>query len=99
MKDRIKTLRKEKRLTLQELADKAGSAKSYMWELENNDKPNTSASLLLGIAAALDTTIEYLLNGMSYKSDDELLLLRGYRLLTTNEKTSIKKIITSFTKS
>jgi transcriptional regulator with XRE-family HTH domain len=96
MKERIQTLRKKKNLTLQQLADNVNSSKSYMWELETKDKPNTSAVLLLGISKSLDTTIEYLVSGVAYEADDELRLLRGYRLLTKNERNSLHKIIQSF---
>ena len=33
--EKIRALRKEKKLTLDQLAEKAQSSKSYIWELEN----------------------------------------------------------------
>ena len=33
--DKIRDLRKEKKLTLDKLAELTGSSKSYIWELEN----------------------------------------------------------------
>jgi transcriptional regulator with XRE-family HTH domain len=34
---RIRALRNQKKLTLDQLADQAGLSKSYLWELENKD--------------------------------------------------------------
>jgi DNA-binding XRE family transcriptional regulator len=39
---RIRALRLEKKLTLDELAEKAGLSKSYLWELENKDRSTIS---------------------------------------------------------
>ena len=41
--DRIRNLRKEKGLTLDQLAEQSGSSKSYIWELENKSPPRPSA--------------------------------------------------------
>jgi len=45
--DRIRTLRKEKGLTLDQLAEQSGSSKSYIWELENKSPPRPSAEKLV----------------------------------------------------
>lgn len=58
---RIKELRTEKKMTLDQLADTTGSSKSYIWELENKNPPRPSAEKLSGIAKALGVTIDYLL--------------------------------------
>lgn len=56
---RIRELRESKKLSLEELASKAGISKTYLWELEKDEtgtkKP--SADVLLKIANALSTTI------------------------------------------
>ena len=59
--DRIRELRKKKGFTLDELAAKAESSKSYIWELENKDPPRPSGEKLALIAAALDVATDYLL--------------------------------------
>jgi DNA-binding XRE family transcriptional regulator len=38
--DKIRALRKEKKLSLEQLAELTDSSKSYIWELENKDDPN-----------------------------------------------------------
>jgi len=60
---RIKQLRKERNMTLEQLADATGSAKSYIWELENRETQNPSADKLSKIAKALGVTSDYLLEG------------------------------------
>ncbi len=57
---RIKELRTAKGLTLEQLAQATGSAKSYIWELENKKPPRPSAEKLSTIAKALDVTVDYL---------------------------------------
>ena len=37
--DKIRVLRKQKKLSLEQLAELTESSKSYMWELENKDDP------------------------------------------------------------
>jgi transcriptional regulator with XRE-family HTH domain len=58
---KIRRLRLEKGLTLDQLADKAGSSKSYLWELENKNPPRPSVEKLAGIAKALEVTVDYLI--------------------------------------
>ncbi len=58
---RIKELRTEKGLTLEQLAQATGSSKSYIWELENKDPPRPSADKLSQIATALGVTVDYLI--------------------------------------
>ena len=59
--DRIRDLRKKKGFTLDELAARSDSSKSYVWELENKNPPRPSGEKLALIAAALDVTPDYLL--------------------------------------
>lgn len=62
--ERLRQLREEKEMSLDELATKAGISKTYLWELEKDTtgakKP--SADVLLKLAKALSTTIGDLLN-------------------------------------
>ena len=62
--ERLRQLREQKELSLDDLASKAGISKTYLWELEKDStgakKP--SADVLLRLAKALSTTIGDLLN-------------------------------------
>jgi transcriptional regulator with XRE-family HTH domain len=60
--EKIQKLRKEKGLTLEQLADRTDSSKSYIWELENKHPPRPSADKLSKIAVQLGVTMEYLLD-------------------------------------
>lgn len=62
--DRLKTLRKKKSFSQQELADKIGVHFTQVSRYERGDfKPNTDA--MSKLAKALDTTVDYLMNGTS----------------------------------
>jgi transcriptional regulator with XRE-family HTH domain len=65
---RIKELRTKKGMTLDQLAQKTGTAKSYIWELENKDPPRPSVDKLSAIAEALGVTVDYL-----FGRDDQTL--------------------------
>lgn len=67
---RIRVLRKKKGMTLEQLAERVGSSKSYMWEIENKGK-SVSADRLMAIATALNTTTDFLLGGSDYLGSEE----------------------------
>jgi transcriptional regulator with XRE-family HTH domain len=62
--DRLRTLRAQAGLSLEELATRASLSKTYLWELEKDEagvkKP--SAAVLLRLATALSTTIADLMS-------------------------------------
>lgn len=62
--DRIRKLRENKDLSLDELAAKAKISKTYLWELERDTEGNKkpSADVLLRIANGLSTTLADLLS-------------------------------------
>lgn len=57
--DRIRQLRKNKKLTQKQLAEKLGIAKSTISSIENGGTP--SLELLQELSIALDAKVEYLL--------------------------------------
>ncbi|WP_066314128.1 XRE family transcriptional regulator [Bacillus sp. FJAT-29814] len=61
--DRIKKLRKQKGISLTELADRADISKSYLSNIERNLNQNPSIHFLMKLAKPLDVSIEYLLTG------------------------------------
>ena len=60
--DRVKRIRKEKKLSMTELAEKAGVAKSYLSSLERNIQVNPSIQFLEKIAAVLNVPLNDLLH-------------------------------------
>jgi len=84
---KIKRVRKDKGITLQQLAKEVGSSKSYMWQLENSSDINPSAQLISKIAEALGTTVDYLLgpNQEDMTVDDEIsVFFRDFKKLNAN---------------
>lgn len=72
--ERIKEYRKLKNLSLSELAEKAGVAKSYLSSIERNIQSNPSIHFLEKIASVLDISVQSLLHGESNQLDDDLQL-------------------------
>jgi len=58
----IQKLRKEKKLTLTQLAEKTEISKSYLSHIERNIQTNPSIDVLVKIASALDVDIQTLLS-------------------------------------
>ena len=72
LNEKIKKLRKEKKLTLDELAKATESGKSYMWGIENKEtKP--SGEKLSKIAKVLDVTVDYLIDDKQEEPDEAVL--------------------------
>lgn len=59
---KIKELRRERGLTLDQLAQATESSKSYMWEIESKDVARPSAEKLEKIAGALGVTSAFLID-------------------------------------
>lgn len=59
--ERIKKLRLEKKMSLSELADQAGVAKSYLSAIERNLQSNPSIQVLEKISSVLSVPVENLI--------------------------------------
>lgn len=59
--ERVQKYRKEKGMSLTELAERAGVAKSYLSALERNIQQNPSVQFLEKVAAELDISIDHLI--------------------------------------
>jgi transcriptional regulator with XRE-family HTH domain len=96
LRNKIQKLRKEKGFTLDQLAARAASSKSYIWELENKDLPRPSADKLSKIATALDVTIEYLLDHeqkITEANATDDMFFRKYQQMDPDVKKKIRKMI------
>jgi XRE family transcriptional regulator, master regulator for biofilm formation len=67
--DRVKKLRLEKRMSLSELAEQAGVAKSYLSSLERNLQTNPSIQFLEKIATVLRVPVDHLIHEQINKDD------------------------------
>lgn len=59
--DRIKKIREEKKMSMSELAEKAGVAKSYLSSIERNIQTNPSVQFLEKITDVLGVPVDTLL--------------------------------------
>lgn len=60
--EKIRAERKRQKLTLDDLAEKTESSKSYIWGLENGPAVRPSADKILKIATALNVSVDFLLD-------------------------------------
>lgn len=58
--ERMQALRKQRDLSLQDVADRAGLSKSHIWELEQGRAKNPTIESAVNIAAALGVSLDYL---------------------------------------
>lgn len=94
--EKIQKLRKEQGLTLDQLAERTESSKSYIWELENKNPPRPSAEKLSKIASELGVTIEYLLGHDKQITEADAtdeMFFRKYRQMDADVKKKIRKMV------
>jgi transcriptional regulator with XRE-family HTH domain len=91
---RIKELRTKKGMTLDQLAQETGTAKSYIWELENKDPPRPSVDKLSAIAKALGVTVDYLFGRDDQTLDDAVdrAFFREYAGLPRETKEQLRQM-------
>ena len=92
--ENLKEWREKQGSTLEELAKKIDSTKSYLWELENKPNARPSADLAYRLAVALETTIGVL---MGETPHDELqegeVFFRKYQKLGDKTKRRLGKLL------
>jgi len=64
---KIRDRRLELDLTLEEVAEKLGTKKNYVWQLENKSPARPSGQLLLRFAKVLDVSPDYLIDDEAEK--------------------------------
>lgn len=77
MAKRIKDLRTEKKLTLEQVADVVGVGKSTVRKWETGIIANMKRDKILSLAKALGTTPEYLMGWDDKKENPDQLVLTG----------------------
>ncbi len=70
--DRIKKIRKEKDMSISELAEKAGVAKSYLSSIERNKQTNPSIQFMEKVSVALGVSVNDLLYDASEVKIEDL---------------------------
>ncbi len=59
----VKQCRQARGMTLEELGERVGSSKAYMWQLENKDDPDPGVKLAVKIAKVLNFPVEEIFPG------------------------------------
>ena len=94
--EKIRAQRKRLKLTLDELAEKTGSSKSYIWELENRTVVRPSADKLARIAEVFGVTMEFLLNDEKQEfsdSDADLVFFQRVSRLDSTKRAQLEKFL------
>ena len=94
--DKIRAERKRLKLTLDKLAEKTDSSKSYIWELENRPVVRPSAEKISKIAEVLEVTVEYLLadgKQTPTKSDADEVFFRRIGQLDPTKRAQLEKFL------
>lgn len=100
--EKIRLLRKQNKLTLDQMAATTESSKSYLWELEQCRIPRPSAEKLQRIAAALGVTASFLVDDETDTPSDDSLdqaFFRKYRKLSPDTKKKVRDLIDIWSRS
>lgn len=57
LKDRLRELREEQRLSLQDVADRVGASKAHIWDLEQGRSTNPSLELMRKLADCFKVSV------------------------------------------
>jgi len=99
--EKLYELRRQQKLTLDVLSEKAGLSKSYLWELENRESQRPSAEKLAALADALGVAVSYFIEEDIRAPEERHLdeaFFRSYRKLDTDAKEQLRKILNTFKK-
>ncbi|WP_449536928.1 helix-turn-helix domain-containing protein [Ferdinandcohnia sp. Marseille-Q9671] len=88
---RIKTYRLQKQLSLSELADRAGVAKSYLSSIERNLQSNPSIQFLEKVSSVLGVSVNTLLHNEDHDTKIEELDSDWAQLVQEAMKSGVSK--------
>lgn len=94
--DKIRAERKRLKLTLDQLAEKTNSSKSYIWELENRPVVRPSAEKISKIAEVLGVTVEFLLDDEKQElteTDANQVFFRRIAQLDPQKRAQLEKFL------
>jgi transcriptional regulator with XRE-family HTH domain len=94
--EKIRAERKRLKLTLDDLAQRTESSKSYIWELENRPVVRPSADKIRKIADVFGVTVEFLLNDEKQdpsKSDADQAFFRRIGRLDATKRAQLEKFL------
>jgi transcriptional regulator with XRE-family HTH domain len=94
--EKIRALRKQKKMSLERLGELTETSKSYLWQLEMQDDPKPSADKITRIAAALDVTPDFLLTAANAAPNDAVAdqaFFRKYQGMSEQDKRRLRQIL------
>lgn len=93
---RIKRLRRDREFTLEDLADKVGTCKSVICTIEKGRQSRPSYSMLQRIAAALDTSTQFIGEGtycLTREEWQDIQFHKNYMSLGVDDKEKIQQLV------
>jgi transcriptional regulator with XRE-family HTH domain len=99
---KLHKLRKDNGFTLDELAERSGLSKSYLWELENRESQRPSAEKLTALANVFSVAPTYFIEDDVRAPKQRHLdegFFREYQKLDDEAKEQLRKILKTFKKS
>lgn len=76
---RLAQLRRDKKESLQQVADAVGVSKAHVWQLERDLAGNPSLSVLKGLANHFGVTVSFLVDDSSERQKSDPQLTRMFR--------------------
>lgn len=92
LSERISFFRKQRGLSLRDLALKAGTTKGHVWDLEKDKSRNPTLGVLRGLSDALGVPIHVLV-GEEYRPDRLSILCRWIRDLPEEDLRLVKATV------
>jgi len=99
--EKVRRHREALGLTLEQLASKIDSTKSYVWELENKPVARPSAEKVFRLAKALEVTAEYLMDDKRTESttdERDKIFFRKFESLDDKDKDVLRRFVDSIGK-
>jgi transcriptional regulator with XRE-family HTH domain len=102
---RLRRLRQEQKLTMEQLAEAVGVSKSYIWALENNPDQRvqrTSATVMNNLAKALGVTLQDLLGEAPPDAlgdeahPEDVAFFRNYMGMTPEDRENYRRMMELF---
>ena len=90
---RLKAARNKAGLNQEALAQRVGSSKGYISELETSPDIRPSAELVMKLAEEVGTTVEFLMRGDGEKAPIDAAFFRSYQSLDDSTKTKLQGIL------
>lgn len=97
--EKLRKLRKENGFTLDQLAEKSGMSKSYLWELENRESQRPSAEKLTALSDVFGVGSSYFIEDDVREPKQRHLdegFFREYQNLDDEAKEQLRKILKTF---